>query len=296
MLIITNVASLVILKNGKTNSAGSNVSGDETLTDVVEKKDEQAASVAGAEITYEEWLNSLRETYGKSHLKEMINEKVVHKLAEEKDIFVSDKVIDREIAYLTTMSGIMEKDEITKQQSEWEKELLYRYQLEALLTEEVNVPEEEVRSHYEAYQNQYDFSPSFQLSHITVSNMKTAEKVIDELEEGASFHLLAKEYSLDEETKENGGYIGYFTTGSQFVPYGYDEIISDMDEHSYSDPVSLGDEVVIIYLHRYLPGVKFTFDELKEHIERELAYEKVDPAMKTDDLWNELNVEWIFEE
>lgn len=292
VLIIINIISFIILK--KDNSRGKK--DDLTNEEAKIMETDEVASVAGEKIMYDDWMKSLRNAHGKKHLEDMINEKIVQELAEEKDFYVSDKVIDREIAYLTTMSGIMSEEEIEKQEEEWEKELMHHYQLEALLTEDVNIPEDEVRSHYDENRNQYDFSASFQLSHIIVPDMDTAEKVIDELEEGAPFHLLAKEYSEDEETKEDGGYLGYFTTSSQFIPHGYDEIIQDMEEHSFSDPVSLGDEVTIVYLHRYLPEIKFSYDELKEHIERELAYEKIDRSAIMRKLWKEADVEWVYDE
>lgn len=294
VLIITNVVSLVYgNKEDKTKDDILDDVGDEEL---VENKDDQVAVISGKEISYEEWMRSLRHAHGKEHLKDMINKSVVKQLAEQKNIVISDKVIDREIAYLTTMSGIMNEGNIAKQEEQWSEELLYRYQLEALLTEDIRVTEEEARAHYEKYKNQYDFSTSFQLSHMTVKNMETAEKVIDELEQGASFNLLAKEYSLDDDSRDDGGYLGYFTKGSQFVPYGYEAIVENMDEHSYSEPISLGNEVAIIYLHRYLPEITFTFDELASHIALELAYSQLDQNESVESLWEELEVDWLYKE
>src|SRR5699024_4674674 len=129
-----------------------------------------------------------------------------------------------------------------------------------------------------------------------VDNMDQAEKVISELDQGASFSLLAQEYSIDDETRAKGGYLGYFSTSSQFVPTGYYDIAKEMDEHTYSEPFKVGDGVAIIYLHRILPAYEFNYEELKDHIKNELALNELGQSLTADPLWDEFEIEWVFED
>lgn len=297
VLLITNIVTLVLLsKKDKLDESSDNI--NEVDNNISQEKvtslDDVVASFQGEDISYRDWMRSLRGEYGKEHLEEMMLKKVVSTLAKEEDLQVNEKVIEREISFLTSMSGLISDEELAELQKTWREDLIFQHQLEALLTEAVDISDAEAQEHYNHYQNQYDFSATFQLSHIVVDDMDVAEKIIRELEEGAQFSLLAQEYSIDEDTKDAGGYLGFFTKGSQFVPYGYRDIVADLEEGSYSDPVSLGNEIVIVFLHRNLPEITFSFEEIKDDIKRELAIKQIDKQKEIKELWEEQNIDWIF--
>lgn len=291
VLIVTNVATLLFWNQN-----------DPDADTVLEDKDgkqistsQPVATIGDVEILYEDWKNALQADHGEVHLKKLVDQTVVKQLAQQKNIQVSEKVIDYGIALLTTMQSVMTEEEIATAEEKWREDLLYHYQLEALLAEDISIPEEEVQNFYNVYRNQYDFTSSLQFSHIIVEDTETAEKVIAELDDGASFNLLAQEYSIDEETSNSGGYLGYFTSTSQFVPAGYYERAVEMEEHSYSEPFNSGDGVAIIYLHRHLPSITFTYDELKDQIRNELALKENGQVLTADPLWEQFDIEWIFE-
>ncbi|RLL41665.1 protein secretion protein [Oceanobacillus piezotolerans] len=288
VLLITNIASVLIF------SRGEMVTLDEDNQKLSAR--DTVATVDGETITSEAWINSLTNTYGKDQLKTMIDREVVEKLAEENKIEVDEKVISREISLLATMQGITSKEEYALLKDGWRRDIIYRYQLEQLLTMDTQIPEEEIKNFYDLHGNQYNFTAAMQLSHILVPDMQTAEKVIGELKQGASFPLLAEEYTMDEESENNGGYIGFLHTNSQFFPNGYEEVAHDMEEGTYSEPFRADTGIAIIYLHRKLPSITFTYDELKPYIKSELAMQKTDESLSASRLWGELEIDWIFEE
>jgi len=292
LLIITNIVTLIFWRND----------GGDGKTLVIDNGDGQQseegtlATVGDKTITYDEWIDGLKEEQGKRQLKNMIDREVVQQLAEEKDIQVNDKLINRELALLMTMEGVMTEDEIEKEEEKLRADIEHRYLLEALLADGASVSEDDIRTYYDNYHNQYNFSESIQFSHIIVDDMGTAEKVITELDDGASFQLLAQEYSTDDETKDQGGYLGFYSTTSQFMPSGYSDIAEDMDEHTYSEPFRVGDDVAIIYLHRTLPAYEFEYDEIKDHIKNELALNDLEQSLTVDPLWDELDIDWVYDE
>ncbi|WP_284140737.1 MULTISPECIES: peptidylprolyl isomerase [unclassified Virgibacillus] len=291
VLLITNVATLLLWSRD----------GEQQVVDIGDGEKEvdrkkAVATIGKEEISFDEWMQAMRNTHGERQLKGMIDREVVSQLAHKKDIKVHDKVIEREIAYLTSMQGIRSKKEMEKQITKWKSDIVYRYQLEALLTEDVRIPEEELKAYFDGYHKQYDFSTSIQLSHIVVNDMETAKKVKRELDEGASFALLAREYTTDEESKKDGGYLGYFTETSQFLPDGYYDQALNMKQHTYSEPFAVGNGAAIIYLHRFIPEIQFSYEELKPYIKSELALEKMEQSLTADPLWKELKVDWIYNE
>ncbi|QKY70912.1 peptidyl-prolyl cis-trans isomerase [Lentibacillus sp. CBA3610] len=288
VLLITNITTLIFWgQTGIGSIDGGNMGIDQT---------EPVASVGDQTISYDEWITALRENNGENQLKHLINQQVVQQLADANNVTIDEKIIAREIALLTTMQGVMTEEETNRKEAEWREDIIHRYQLEALLTADANIPDEDIRSYYEDYRDQYDVQASTQISHIVVDGFETAEKVHTELENGASFSLLAQEYSIDDETKDEGGYFGFLVNTSQFWPAGYLDKVEEMEERTYSEPFQSNENVVIIYLHRKLPPITFDYEEMKPYVERELAMDELDQSLSAESLWDELDVEWMYEE
>lgn len=289
VLLVTNIATVIFMN--KDESVVVKESGDGQTT-ITEK--EPVATVDGEEIKYSEWMESLREEQGEQQLKTMIDRHIVNQLAAEKNMEIHDKIIERDLAYLTTMQGPLSSDELATEKQKWEKETIYRYQLEFLLTEDITIPEEEIQQYYDKYKNQYNFTEAMQLSHILVPNMETAEKVYAELEGGASFNLLAQEYSIDDTASDANGYLGFINTSSQFFPSGYEEVANELAADSYSEPFVASNGVAIIYLHQQLPEIEFTYDEIKPYVKSELALREENLSLNTAPLWEQLEIDWIY--
>jgi foldase protein PrsA len=287
VLLITNVATMLFWKND---------SGDLVVEDGKINTKKPVATIDGKNISYGEWMKELQNNYGKKELRNMIDHQVVEQLAEEHDITISDKVIERDIALLTTMQGLTSENELKKLEDKWRADIIYRYQLEALLADGIQVSEEEVQSYYTRYHKQYQFDKSLQLSHILVSTMDTAEKVYSELEDGASFSLLAKEYSIDEDTRESGGYLGFNSVNTEFLPANYFDVAEELEEYSYSTPFVTDTGVAIVYLHKSLPTITFDFEELKPYIRNELALQSENKHLVADPLWENLDIDWVYGE
>ena len=293
LLLITNVLTVGIWSLNR-NDDEVNPEREDFSVEVDQK--EPVATIGEEEITYKQWVSNLEKEYGRKALEKMVNEQVITQLAEEQKITINDEIIDLELSLLFTMEGVLTEKEIPVKQKEWSKGIKNRIYLEELTTQDIPVTEQEIETYYNDYNGQYQLSRSFQLSHILVANETTANKVIDELEDGASFAALAREYTLDETTKRGGGYLGYYTETSSFLHSTYFQQALGMEEHSYSSPFKIdnGGNVVIIYLHRELPEINLSYDTLHDHIRREIALKKMENTPEISDLWNQLEVEWIY--
>lgn len=289
VLLVTNIATLLFMNQNREVFVDEN--GEESATE----RNETVATIDGEDITYAEWMTALRESHGEKVLQSLIDHHLVSKLAEEKQIEINEKVIERELAFLTSMQGPLTEDELIQAEEKWREEIIYRYQLEFLLTEDISIPEDEVEEYYDVYKNQYNFKPAMQLSHILVSDMETAEKIYGELEQGANFDQLAREYSIDDETKNSGGYLGFINTNSQFFPDGYEKVANEIDEHSYSTPFAAANGVAIIYLHQSLPEIKFSYEEIKPYVENELALHEENIPLQAAPLWEKHEIDWLYD-
>ncbi len=291
VLLITNLTTLLIWVNvrGQVDDAKNHAA-----KPLVENRNEPVALVGGEPIEYEEWEQELQSQYGKSVLSHMIDRQVVFKMADQYDVRIDDKLIQRELSLMETMLGVMEIEEIEAKRKEWIDDVRYRFYLEELLTKDIGIETEKIKSYYKEHEDQYDFHETYQLSQILVKTQQEANKVKKELDEGASFEMLAREYSVDGYTKDNGGYLGYFSEKSQYLPGIYYRTAQDLSPQSYSSPFNTDQGFVLLYVHRKLPSITFSFEEVQKQIKRELALEYVGDSFSAKPLWEEAQVDWVF--
>src|SRR5699024_681220 len=142
--------------------------------------------------------------------------------------------------------------------------------------------------------------------HILVEDEETADDIKKQLDEGGDFAELAKEYSTDEGTAEEGGEVGFFSVGSM-VPE-FEDAAFTMEKGDISDPVQsdYGFHIIEVLDTKETEEDIGSFEDNEDDIRRTIAERKVDPeeAMEKinkllDDADIKINIEGledIFEE
>ncbi|MED4404146.1 peptidyl-prolyl cis-trans isomerase [Metabacillus fastidiosus] len=265
-------------------------------TNSLGKYDEAIATIGtSTTISREEWLSELEKRFGKETLEQMINEEVVNELAAKHKIEISEEQIDRELTIFKSMYNTLSNERFGEEE-DWQKQIRYSILLEELLTKDASVSEEELRAFYESNKNLYEVEDMFRLAHIVVKTQAEANKVIEELEGGSSFEALALEKSIDEFSANEGGEIGFVSTKDEFVPKEYFEIVSQLDEKHWSNPIKVDTGYAIILLKEKQAGISYSFGEVKSQIRRQIALEQMEGSISVNPLWDEISVKWFYEE
>jgi foldase protein PrsA len=288
VLLITNIASLLLLSKEE----------KDPIKQVQQKENlpEHVATVGDTKISSKEWFSSLKQQFGEDLLKEMINKEVVFQLAEEHNLEMNENLLNRELARLETATGIMSNETREQNRKKWAENIKYQYYLESLLTKDIVISDSEVSAYYSENKEDFFFPTTFQLSHIIVEDQGVANQIIQELKNGESFAELAKQYSIDEYTKDKGGYLGYFSEDSSYLQSTYFSVLHTMGENTYSEPFQTNDGTVIVYLHHVLPEMELSFDDVKDYIRNTIALQQVSSLPDAKILWSEVGVDWIYEE
>jgi len=84
------------------------------------------------------------------------------------------------------------------------------------------------------------------IAHIVANDELTAQEVHSKLEAGEDFAALAAEYSIDEETKNSGGDLGWFT--QEFLAPEIGQVAFSLEPGQFSNPISTehGTSIILI--------------------------------------------------
>ncbi|WP_461200728.1 peptidylprolyl isomerase [Anoxybacillus sp. TBDG-1] len=231
-------------------------------------------------ITKEELYNEMKERYGKDVLRDLVHEKVL-----SKKFKVTDEELNKEIENLKEMYGV-QYDLAVQQNGEEAIRDMVKLDLlrQKAAMEDIKVSDEELEKYYNEYK------PKVKASHILVDDEKTAKEIKAKLEKGEDFAKLAKEYSKDTGSAQNGGDLGWFGPG---------KMVEEFEKAAYTLKVGEVSEPVKTQFGYHIIKVtdkeeKKSFDEMKEEMEYEVKKSKLDASKvqsKLDKLMKEANVD-----
>lgn len=255
---------------------------------------EAVAKVGGDKITRQEWMSEMETKYGKSTLSELIDQKVIEEAGEKYGVKVSEKAVDLELKMVKTMYGGNFTDEMSE--DKWRRQIKNNLILEELLTADVSVSEEEMKSYYEQNSSQFQVPDTYHISQIIVKTKEEAEQTLKELDEGSSFSVLAMERSIDEFTASLGGNAGYVSEDDEHISAEVFEQVKTLKPGKWTKPIKTENGYAVVMLHEHLKGENYSFKEVKSMIRRQIALEQMDVPVSAKPFWKEAEVEWFYGE
>jgi peptidyl-prolyl cis-trans isomerase C len=143
------------------------------------------------------------------------------------------------------------------------------------------VTEAQVRAEYDrqlAISKQPKNTQQYQVAQILVGSEAEGETIIKELNAGAKFDALAKSTSLDKNTSDKGGVVGW-VLADQLVP-PINEIIVNIGKGDYTKrPVQTASGWHIIKLDDVKPYVMQSFEQLQPNIANALVQQRRNQAI-----------------
>ncbi len=141
---------------------------------------------------------------------------------------------------------------------------------------EIEVDEDEIRAYYDENADSYISQETRKTRHILISTndgedeaqqKAKADGLVEQLRAGSDFALLAKEYSDDTGSANNGGDLGVVEKGQMVAEF--EEATFALERGKISDPVKSQFGYHIIQVEKINSPVQQSFDDVKFDIEQE---------------------------
>ena len=257
--------------------------------------DEIVASVGKTDITKQQWMSQMEELYGRETLQTIINAEVMEQAAKKNKIEVSDKEIDLELKLMRSVQEANDSTLFNLSDAQLREKIRAQLILEKVIAQEIVIEEGDAATYYEENKSLYNIETSFKTSVLVVATEEEAKKAREEIEKGSDFAVLARERSLHKTSASLGGEIGYITKGQEGVDTTITSAAGELPLGDISKPIKLEDgNVALVLVTDIIEGQSFTFEEVKSHIERELAIEQLSGSVTPEMFWSEFGATWFY--
>lgn len=180
----------------------------------------------------------------------LVEEKIMYLKAEELGLLPSDEEVETETT--TYIEGLKESlggeeafntalenaqltlDEYTAQLKENIKSNLIVTNVTNEIFKDITVTDDEIKTYYDEHLDSYKTAT---VSHILVEDEATAKEVREKAVNGEDFATLAKEYSKDTGTAENGGSLGTVTYDTTDYVQEFTDAFKALGEGEISEPI-----------------------------------------------------------
>lgn len=201
---------------------------------------ETIATVGGTKITKDDLYQSLVEMYGPDATESLIANQIVEKEAAKEKVTVTEEEIQKELdATIESYGGeeaytsALESSGMTEENMK--KDIKAYLQTVKLIESRVIITDEEIETYFNENKETFATDAQVEASHILVDDEETAKEVAAKLADGGDFAELAKEYSTDTASAENGGELGYFGAGE--MAEAFEKAAFAMMVEEISEPV-----------------------------------------------------------
>ena len=242
------------------------------------------AKVDGEKILQTELDEALRDQYGAAVLDTLITNKIVELEAEKQNIMVTDEDIQAEYDELVESYGgedaikaVYEANGLTEAAV---KKNIRTYQLtKNVIAASLDITDEEIEQYFEDNKDLYGQEEQVVASHILLEDEETAKEVLAKVKAGEDFAELAKEYSTDTATKEDGGDLGYISRNE--MDEAFEEAAFALEKGAVSEIIETDDGYHIIKVTNKVPAEEAVFNEVKEEAYADLLESRVSEEYAT---------------
>ena len=147
-----------------------------------------------------------------------------------------DEMVKTEILYLEAKKEGLDRDPAyVTMVNDYRKFALVSLMLDRMVSSHTAVSDREARDYYEKHRESFTMPRQIRASHILVKTESEAEDILRKIRKGVDFKKLARERSIDINTADNGGDVGFFAPGEMSPEF--EKVAFSLSKGEVSRPV-----------------------------------------------------------
>ncbi|MEW9701142.1 peptidyl-prolyl cis-trans isomerase [Paenibacillus sp. SI8] len=236
------------------------------------------AKVNGVNISTNQLYEAMVTSGGAQTLDALISDEIINQEGQKAGLQVTDADINEELASVQSSFGSDAEFQQTLTSygmtlDDLKKNMKSQVLLKKLLLPQVNITDEDIQKYYNDNLESLKVPEQVQASHISVATKEEADAVSAELKAGGDFAALAKDKSTDTATKDNGGELGYVSSGKLEEAVAASAFALSAGGTSEPVKTSAGYDIIKVTDHKVASTP--TLDEKKEEIKETLTNQQI---------------------
>ena len=160
------------------------------------------------------------------------------------------------------------------------RDVLSQFMMNRELASKINITDTDLQTYYKANQGEYVEPAKARISHILIADRQQAVDLIGRIKNGEDFASLAKQFSLDEQSKQSGGRIDIEVTEGSYVAGIGDnaelnnKIFANDGPKVLDEPVETDKGWEIVKVESITPERQKSLDEVRQQVMLTLMNQK----------------------
>lgn len=243
------------------------------------------AKIGSKEIKQEELKEDLYQKHGPERINQILDREAIRLEAEQSGVKVTDEEVKQELQKMEQGYASEEdfyrsmKEQLGLTKEELRQDAYYKLMVEAIATHNILITDKEVDSYIASHGEEFKDTIQLRIRQITNENLDQAQKTYDLAKSGTDFSLLAQQRSLDINTANEGGDLGWVEADDPFVPKAILKAANELQVGQVSKPIKLDSGYAVIKLQDRKEQSRGSVGDIRETVRKELALQKA-PAIK----------------
>lgn len=184
-----------------------------------------------------------------------------------------DYLVIQELFYQEALKkGVDKQPEIRAKIEDMTRKVVLDTYLRGEIEKQAQVTEPDAKAYFDSHPEEFKGQEEVKASHILVKTEDEAKNILEKIKKGEAFDKLAKKYSQDSGSRNNGGDLGYFRKG-QMVPE-FEQAIMNTKTGEIGGPIKTQYGYHIIKVVDRRVGPSLEYDKIAEQLRVNLARKK----------------------
>jgi peptidyl-prolyl cis-trans isomerase C len=189
------------------------------------------------------------------------------------DILIKETYLDKELSKLAKRSDVMKNKKVKERVAAAESKILRQSYIDSVLEKEVT--EQKVSAKYSEISSNLAGKKEYSIFHIVAKSKEEAEKTYKEItakKKSIRFSDAAKKYSIDQESAERGGDLGFVLEENMIKEIA--DVIVNLKQDEISAPIQTKFGWHLVKFTEVREAQPLPFDSVKQNLREQLEQDK----------------------